>query len=171
MAHSVLRYKVMDGDSHVTLHVRLNSDGQSGDLVNYVLLDPTQDLVPKMPRRQDFILKQIWFELVGVTATLGFNSIVPWQFWTLGPGASLHHDWRFFGGIRDNSAMPLLRNINEPNAIPDTMMEEHLPLLNTGGLDSDGRLLLSTTNFTPVTSQGTFVLWLEKRNRPNPQAA
>ena len=39
----------------------------------------------------------------------------------------------------------------------------------TGGLNSDGKLLISTNGFTDVGDTASFVLWLEKRDRPNPQ--
>jgi len=98
-----------------------------------------------MPRQQDLLVKQIWYELTGFSVRLAFNSTTPWEFWTLAPGASLYHDWRFFGGIRDNS---------DPDGL---------------GLDSDGKLLISTTGLSNTGASGAFVLWMERRNRPNPQ--
>ena len=145
MANTVQIFKMMDGPSHVTLHVYLESDGASGELVNEILLDPVTDFVPAMPARQDLIVKQIWAELTGFSATLAFNGLTPWPFWSIAPTAAAHQDWRFFGGIRDNSSSPL-------------------------GLDSDGKLLVSTQGFTTVAARGAFVLWLEKRDRPNPQS-
>lgn len=145
MANLVQPFKIMDGESHVTLHYFLQADGLEGELDNFVLLDPAVDLVPTMPKRQDLILKQIWYEVSGFTATLAFNALQPWPFWTLTPGVNTQHDWRFFGGIRDNSSSPL-------------------------GLDSDGKLLISTNGFTSPSASGALVLWLEKRNRPNPQS-
>lgn len=145
MPNLVQKWKMMDGPSHVTLHVYLASDGQSGDLLNYVLLDPATELVPSMPRRQDLIVKQVWFEFGGFTATLLFNATSPWPFWELTGSVGLQHDWRFFGGIRDRSDAAGF------------------------GLSSDGKLLLSTTGFTDVSNKGALVLWMEKRDRPNPQ--
>ena len=144
MAHSVNKFLILDGPSHVTLHCTLESDGDSPDLTNYVLLDPTTELVPQMPARQDLILKQIWYELNGLTVTFAFNALTPWTFWTLTPGASLRHDWRFFGGLRDRSSA-------------------------VAGLDSTGELLISTQGLSTSTARGSFVLWLEKRDRANPQ--
>ena len=171
MANIINRLKIMDGDSHVTLHLYLQSDGASGELTNYVLLDPAADLVPVMPRQQDLLLKQVWYEIAGFTATLSFNSLAPWPAWTLAGGASLHHDWRFFGGIKDNSSMPLLGNRSNPGTGGDLVqMSQGLsPSVLTGGLNSDGKLLLTTKGFTDITNMGSIVLWMEKRNRPNPQ--
>lgn len=145
MANTISKMMIMDGPSHVTLHCFMQSDGASGDLTNYVLLDPATELTPAMPRRQDLILKQIWYELAGYTLTFAFDGLAPWPFWTLNEGSNVQHDWRFFGGIRDNSSAPL-------------------------GLDSTGKLLISTQGFTSAADSGAFVLWLEKRDRPNPQS-
>ena len=145
MANIVNVWKIMDGPSHVTLHCWMKSDPTDGEIENFVLLDPHEDLDPAMPRMQDLILKQIWYEVGGFAITFAFETQHDsWPFWTLTPGASLHHDWRFFGGIRDRS-----------DAIQ--------------GEASTGRLLMSTEGFLDITDSGGFVLWLEKRNRPNPQ--
>jgi len=145
MAYVVQKMFIMDGPSHVTLHVILESDGAGGELTNYVLLDPTTELSPPMPARQDLIVKQIWHELSDMRVQLAFNATTPWPFWTLAPGSSNQHDWRFFGGIRDNSDAPM-------------------------GLDSDGKLLITTTTVEGVIGSASFVLWMEKRDRPNPQS-
>ena len=145
MAHTVNIFKIMDGPSHVTLHCFIQGDGASGDLSNFVLLDPSTDLTPAMPTRQDLILKQIWYEMTGFSLTFSFNAITPWPFWTLTQGASLHHDWRFFGGLRDHSDSAGF------------------------GLTSDGKLMISTKDLSASNDSASFVLWLEKRDRPNPQ--
>ena len=145
MANVVNVWKIMDGVSHVTLHCFLKSDGASGEIINRVLLDPAVDLVPPMLRQQDLIVKQIWYESSNFNITLAFDQgATSWPFWTLTAGAAVHHDWRFFGGIRDHSDTPF-------------------------GMASTGKLLMSTTGFTNAFSSAAFVLWLEKRDRPNPQ--
>lgn len=143
MAHTVNKWLIMDGPSHVVLHVFIQSDGISADLDNYVLLDPNTELDPVMPQRRDLTVKQIWSELSIFSARLAFNATTPWPFWTLAPGGEVNKDWRFFGGIRDNSDSPY-------------------------GLDSDGKLLLSTEGLSDAAAQGGFVLWLQKLDRPNP---
>jgi len=144
MANTISVLKMMDGPSHVTLHCFLKSDGVAGELVNQVLLDPATDLVPAMPRRQDLIVKQVWYELAGFSLTFAFDAPTPWPFWTLTPNNGVQHDWRFIGGIRDYSSA-------------------------VAGLDSTGKLLMSTQGFTTAAASGAFILWLEKRDRPNPQ--
>jgi hypothetical protein len=145
MANVVNVWKMMDGPSHVTLHCWMKSDPLDGELTNYVLLDPSVDLVPPMAKQQDLILKQIWYEVGGFAVTFAFETQSgSWPFWTLTPGASLHHDWRFFGGIRDHADAVL-------------------------GYTATGRLLMSTQGFLQTEDSGGFVLWLEKRDRPNPQ--
>lgn len=170
MANVVNRVKIMDGQSHVTLHVYFQSDGQSGDLTNYPILDPATDLTPLMlPKRQSLIIKQVWYELSNFTATLLFNSLAPWPAWTFTPGVDSFHDFRFFGGISDNSSEPLLDNQSVPNSAQSTIPLATIALPNTYGIDSDGKLLVTTRGFTEWNSSGQLVLWMEKRDRPNPQ--
>ena len=145
MAHTVNIFKMLDGDSHVVLHCFMQSDGLSPELTNFVLLDPKLDVSPPMPRMQDFIVKQLWYEMAGVNTTLAFDAPTPWPFWTLTPGVDSYHDWRSFGGIRDHSSSATL------------------------GLDSTGKLLISTRGLSQLGNGGAFVLYLEKRDRPNPQ--
>lgn len=145
MANTLNIWKMMDGVSHVTLHCFLQSDGTSGELTNSVILNPVTDLVPPMDKKQDLILKQIWYELAGFSITLAFGTdTTSWPFWTLTPGVDSYHDWRFFGGIRDHADAPY-------------------------GLAANGQLQITTNGFTAATASGALVLWLEKRNRPNPQ--
>jgi len=145
MAIIVNKFKIMDGPSHVTLHCFLQGDGKSSDLVNYVLLDPGTELTPFMPQQQDLILKQLWYEVGGFNVTFSFGTQTGgWPFWTLTPGVDSHHDFRFFGGIRDRS---------------DAVM----------GLNSNGKLLISTVGLLTPANTGAFVLWLEKRDRADPQ--
>lgn len=145
MAHTVNIFKMFDGPSHVVLHCFLQSDGLSAELTNFVLLDPMVDLDPVMSHRQNLIVKQLWYEISGFTATFAFDAPTPWPFWTLTPGVDSSHDWRFFGGIRDHASAGTL------------------------GLDASGKLLISTQGLTAPTSCGAFVLWLEKRDRLDPQ--
>ena len=144
MANVVQISKIMDGPSHVTLHCFMQSDGASGELTNYVLLDPSVDLVPAMPKQQDLILKQVWYEMGGFSVIFSFDGVPPWPFWVLTPGASLHHDWRFFGGLRDRAGGGF-------------------------GLTATGKLLISTRGFVDAADAGAFVIWMEKRDRQNPQ--
>lgn len=168
MANTVLRRKIMDGPSHVTLHVFLASDGQSGELTNFVILNPALDLNPIMPKQQDLIIKQVWYELGDFKVTFAFNSLVPYPVWTLTPGVDSMHDWRFFGGLSDYSSMPMFPDADTP-AYPTSIPQAGEPDPGTGGLNSDGKLLISTSGFTDLGRSGQFVLWLEKRDRPNPQ--
>lgn len=144
MAHTVNVFKMFDGPSHIVLHCFMQSDGISADLVNFVLFDPSVDAVPVMPRRQDLIVKQLWYEVGGFNITFAFDAVTPWPFWTLTPGVDSYHDWRFFGGIRDHASA-------------------------VAGIDATGKLLMSTQGLSVANASGAFVLWLEKRDRPNPQ--
>ena len=168
MANLVSRIKLMDGPSHVTIQVFMQSDGFSGELTNFVLLDPDGDISPPMPNRQAFTIKQIWYEMVGCSVTLAFNSLNPYPVWNLAPGSSNQHDWRFFGGLRDYSGMPLFPSKYSP-AHMTGIQQYGSPDPGTGGINSDGKLLMTTTGFTDASDTAAFVLWIEKRDRANPQ--
>lgn len=144
MANLIDIQKIMDGPSHVTVHCFMRSDGVEGDLTDAVIIDPWE-LVPRMSRKQNLILKRVWYELLGFTITLAFGMDSGSRpFWTLGPGSSLEHDWRFFGGLTDRAG-------------------------GTLGMTANGKLLMSTQGFVDTTDSGSFVLWLEKRDRVSPQ--
>ena len=150
MPHLVDTTLFMDGDSLVILHVFIQGDGVSLELKNYVLLDPHTELTPFMPQQQDLIVKRVWYEMNGFSGTLLFNSTTPWAFWTLTPQSGVEHDWSFFGGIRDHSDME--------SRDGDSM-----------GIDSDGKLMITTKGLSQTTGSAAMVFLLEKRNRPNPQ--
>jgi hypothetical protein len=139
MANIITVSELMDGPSHVTIHCFMKSDPTDGEVTNYVLIDPV-DLSPPLAKKQNLILKQVWYEVGGFAVTFSFgredgNNL---PIWTLTPGASLHHDWRFFGGLRDR--------VGDPS-----------------GLTANGKLLMSTNGFLDNSDSGSFVLWLEKR--------
>lgn len=142
MPHFVDVQKLLDGPSHVVLRVYIVGDGISSELVNYTILNPSTDVVPPMPRRRAFIVKQVWYEL-GFSLSLGFNSTQPWYFWTLTPTTANEHDWCSFGGIRDNS---------DPANF---------------GLDSNGNVIITTAGLAATTNRAAFVLKLEKRDQPS----
>lgn len=134
-------------DGGMTMHIFLGSDGVTGDLVHATLIDPAVDCTPPMPRMQDFVVQRASYELNGFSATLYWDVLPggPVPFWTFSTSTSTHQDWLWFNGIPDFGGT------------------------DTWGLNSTGKILISTFGMTDVKNSGAFVLRLRKRARPNPQ--
>lgn len=133
-------------EGNVTLHVFLGSDGVTGDFILQPLFGPA-DCTPPLPRQRAFVLQKASYELAEFSVTLYWDvspgDAVP--FWTFSPSTSTHQDWCWFNGIPDFSDGSEL------------------------GLNSTGRILISTFGMTGVKNSGAFVLRLRKCARPNPQ--
>ncbi len=132
--------KVVEGASHLVLRVDLVSDG-TGELVNRVILTP-QDLSPAFPAgTPSFRLMQVWYSLVWFDATFKTGTVTPEILWTLAKDCDSHTDFRSFGGLIDKRALE--------NPVSD----------------DTGYLTISTKNFAPAGSTGSFVLELRKTNQ------
>jgi hypothetical protein len=132
--------KVVEGASHLVLRVDLLSDG-TGELENYVILSPS-DLNPTMPNNiPAFNILQIWYGLVWFDVIFKAGTVVPSMLWALSRDADSHIDFRSFGGVVDSAVY------SDPPP------------------DDNGKLTISTNEFTPVGSAGTIILELRKTNR------
>lgn len=133
----------MDGPKHVLVHVYFKSDGQSGDIVNQVILDPKTDLSPSLGAGRRFVLVKVWYGLAGPDVKLSFDDgsspLSDFNVWVI-PGGTLsgHVNFAEFGGIIDS----------------------------TPSIDANGKLLLSTTGLTTTADQGTLIIKLAKAVNP-----
>lgn len=114
MSHQVVVTTLIDGPKDIVLHVYIESDGTSDDIVDHVIVDPA-DL--DMPDDSNFLtVKTIESSLDGFSARLKFGYLVDGTpVWVL-PEDMACFDFTTIGGLRDRS--------------PD--------------LDGDGKVLLST---------------------------
>lgn len=123
------------------MHIYLESDGNEGELVNYPIVDPDVDYPEDMGSRNlRPIVRQIWSSLAWFDALVLFDDLVPAPSWLLqrdGPG---YTDLRFFGGIKERYVEPDDKESS----------------------DRTGKVLLTTTDFAPLGSQGTLVLEIWK---------
>ena len=129
MANIVNITPLIDGERVKVYHVYLKSDGASGDLDNYVLLDPEdfgKDAVPS------YKVVDILFHFAGFDANIGFDSGLQTKnlIWVLPEGADAQAKFGKYGGLTDRSS----------------------------DLDGTGKLLLSTTGFTSSTDQGSMLI-------------
>ena len=140
MANQVIKTTLGNSNGKITLHIYLESDGNTGELVNCVLIDPTV-FYPELTTAQDqranrHILTQVWHSFSWFDALLSFDDLIPTPSWLLARDGENYTDFRYFGGISDRYV--------EPRDKTST--------------DRQGRILISTKDFAPLGSIGTMVL-------------
>lgn len=135
MANTIQKTKLLDGARECTFHFYIASDGVSGNLVDYVLVDPATDLVPALSNTPSLTVMKIYYDLAGFNGLLLFNYLSTgnpiWQMTKDNYGECC---FDYFGGIKDRS--------------------------QSG--DGNGKILLTTNGFTTVSNTGTFVITLRK---------
>lgn len=131
MANTVNVTIMEKGPRNLFLHVYLQSDGVSGDLNKYVLIDPVADLGFNITAR--FELRRIDYNYSGFDSVIEFDSggVTPTFKWVLTEGANAPVDFDFCGGVRD-----------------------------TSGLDGTGKLMLTTTGFNNSADSGSMIIKL-----------
>ena len=86
-----------------------------------------------VPIAEQMSILQIWYALSNFSALLSFDDLTDFPSWNLVENTDGYVDLRYFGGIKDRS-----------------------------GIDYTGKLLLSTTGFTPEPKVGTIIIELRK---------
>lgn len=101
MANTVTVRTLIDGRRHTVVHVHMKSDGVSGELDDFIVVDvSTLNPVPV-----NLTVEEIWYDLVGFDARLDFDSTLSDKVvWKLSSGKENHQDFRSFGGVKDNVA-------------------------------------------------------------------
>lgn len=139
MSNIVTKTKIVDGPKSAVVHIYLESDGQEGELDNYVLLDPVADF--GLSTDHQLTVTQVWYSLVWFDVLMKFSALSNYPSWMLPRVSDSNYlDFRYFGGLKDRATA------------------EHT-----------GQLLISTTGFAPQGSIGTLVVEVKKnlRNQPN----
>ena len=135
MANTISITKILDGARLAVFHVFIKSDGASGDLVDQVLIDPTEDLDPALGARPTMTIEQLWYDLSGFDARLEFDYLTDdTAAWTLSGGNGVHMDFCHFGGLKDRS----------------------------DALDGTGKLMLTTNGLTAAGDNGTIIIKVRK---------
>ena len=144
MAHTITRVQIQDGPSDVVYRYFFQSDGSSGELTNYTLLNPddltngqsTAPFVPAgPPAGRCFNIQQMWYNFSGFDGVISFRSASGNPVWLLTPSVDSYFDFRPMGGIPDNT----------PNSdVPE------------------GDIQISTNGFSSVGSVGCLVLKVRK---------
>ena len=141
MANKVLKTVLQNGSKSLILHVYLESDGNEGELENYVIFDPRTDLdesfLDRFPRP---VVRQMWHSFAWFDGLISFDDLVPAPSWLLHRDSASYTDLRYFGGIKERYTDPKDKDSS----------------------DRTGKILLSTTDFAPLGSVGTLVLEIWK---------
>lgn len=129
---------VGQGDANFILHVSLESDGVSGELEDYVLLDPTE-FTPALPASPAVRIMTIWYSTVWFDIVLKYGGLAPRAVWTLARDGPGKFDFTKIGGLSDYSTDP-------PS-------------------DRDGKLLISTSDFGTPGAIGHLVIAVKKSRK------
>ncbi len=133
MANTATVTTLVDGPRSAVFHVYMESDGASGELVDFVIADPTA-LYPTEKARPSFTIEEVWHSFTGFDAKLEFDSVVDTPIWVLSQQTGNIQCFNKFGGLKDRS----------------------------NSLDGSGKLLLSTTGFTSAGDMGSLVIQVRK---------
>ena len=117
------------------VRVDLLSDG-SGELTNFVVLNPSDLLNTATNTQPMFRIMQIWYSMVWFDVTVGVGTLQPSPLWTLARDTAPNYDFRSFGGLVDYAQTP--------------------------AIDENGELWISTNGFTTAGSIGNIILELRK---------
>ena len=102
MPNTIVKTLLNDGPSKAIFSVFMQSDGNEGELTNYVLLDPTVDISPAVDQVS---ILQIWYSFSWFDGLLSFDDLVPYPSWALTRDADNYFDFRYFGGLKDRSGI------------------------------------------------------------------
>lgn len=135
MANDINITKLIDGPRNAVFHITLFSDGQTGDLTNFTIIDPAFDFNPELPAKPIMTIEELWYEFAGFTARLQFNYLTKsTPVWTISGSASARVCFDDFGGIKDRS----------------------------NPLDGNGKLTITTNGFNSTGCQGTIIVKVRK---------
>ena len=133
MANIVSIRTLLNGPTQAIISVYMKSDGVSGDLVNYTLIDPVETLGLRVKARLS--LAYIAYNFAGFDACIEFGSglVDPTFKWVISEGTNFPIDFEPFGRLHDDS-----------------------------GLDGTCQLQITTTGFTSSVDQGSMLIKVRK---------
>jgi len=135
MTTNVTKTILVEGSTKLVVSLLIESDGTSGELVNYSILDPTEDFTPNLSSNTQLTVNQVWYDSARFDTVLSFNALNPLPVWVFSKDSgSGYQDFRYFGGLKDRA-----------------------------GTDHDGKVLITTTGMIGVASSvGTMVIEFKK---------
>lgn len=130
-APTVVKTTLVEGPKKIVVHFYLESDG-TGELTDFVLFDPANDLNPPIADAK-MTVTQVWHSLAWFDMLLKFGEISSDSKWVVARDGANYHDFRYFGGLKDRSA-----------------------------IDPSGKLLITTRDFATQGAFGTLVVEFKK---------
>ena len=111
MSHKIVKTAIKKGSKGTIMHVYLESDGESGELDDYALLDQIGD--PDFPETNDFVpsrdpadklrIMRVWYSSSWFDLELKFDALEKTTPWVLNRDGGGFHDFSYFGGLKDLS--------------------------------------------------------------------
>ena len=133
MAHSIVVTKLVEGAKDVIFSTYLKCDGTSGEISNYVLIDPKVSLTPALSAKSRFTITELWYDMTGFILRFAFDDLNKFPVWTPTATGDNHICFDKFGGLKDRS-----------------------------GLDGTGKVLFTTVGFDSANKEGSFVIKVRK---------
>ena len=129
MANKIVITNILPGAHRSQFHVFLESDGASGELTDYVLVDPVADL--GIGSDSKVVIEMITYNFMGFSARLEFDNglVDDNMIWVLPEFSDNYLDFNPWGGLKD------------------------FP-----GLDGTGAIQITTNGFTTTGDQGSMLL-------------
>src|SRR3990167_11447568 len=105
MANIVNTRLLLNGPSIAIISVYMKSDGATGDLVDYTLIDPVETLGLKSGQR--LALAYMTYNFAGFDACIEFGSglVNPTFKWVVSEGTNYPIDFEPFGRLHDDSGL------------------------------------------------------------------
>src|SRR5882757_8830026 len=120
MAHTINVTKILDTTNakHAIFQIFLMSDGVSGELNKFTIIDPVIDL-GFSKGTPTLAVVELWFEFIGFNVRLEYGGLTQYPIWVMPSSASDNNIcFSEFGGLKDRS-----------------------------GIDGNGKLQITTTGF------------------------
>ena len=129
MAHKVVITKILPGNYRSQFHIFFESDGASGELTDYILVDPVVDL--GLTSSDRLAIEMITYNFTGFDSRVEFDTglVDDKMIWVLPANGDNHICFKPWGGLKDQS-----------------------------GLDGTGKLQITTNGFASAGSQGSILL-------------
>ena len=98
MANRIEVTKLLDGPRNLIYHVYIESDGASGDIDEFVLVDPSNE---NMGSNTNFTIEDITWSFNGFAGKLSFEFLIDHTLmWVMGAEGN-YADFKKYGGLKD----------------------------------------------------------------------
>ena len=101
MPNTVIKTKLLDGPRQVIYHIYIKSDGKSGEVINYPVIDPAEYNL----KGPSFAIESVTWGFNGFTGKFKFDYLADGTLvWVLPSSAANHVDFEPYGALTDRSS-------------------------------------------------------------------